>query len=267
MRKGANLFGIIGAVVALQALFPIAPLAAGGGDPEEPVEQAGEDRWVPSLAITSGITLQEQKGTADSVLIEEVSSPDPLLVPLQGFVNDKDDAVSPFVGGALEVMTPALPIPTRPRLFLSGEILPTFASERNLAGEGDPDCVRGPEIGAPCATDEVAGERSFGFGEVAANGVGNKARWEGVRRMRGSVCVLGPLLARFGRAQVSLPGGCVFGVRPIDLHLKGLAALGARVSIEGGRIKEKSRPVRVDSLGWYPARDLNPCCQNENLES
>jgi UDP-N-acetylglucosamine 1-carboxyvinyltransferase len=62
----------------------------------------------------------------------------------------------------------------------------------------------------------------------------NKAGWENVRKMRGSVAVLGPLLARTGRAEVSLPGGCVFGVRPIDLHLKGMEALGARVKIEHG---------------------------------
>jgi UDP-N-acetylglucosamine 1-carboxyvinyltransferase len=61
-----------------------------------------------------------------------------------------------------------------------------------------------------------------------------RAGWEYVRRMRGSVCVLGPLLARTGRAEVSLPGGCVFGVRPIDVHLKGLEALGARIRIEHG---------------------------------
>lgn len=60
--------------------------------------------------------------------------------------------------------------------------------------------------------------------------------WENVRKMRGSVCVLGPLLARTGRAKVSLPGGCVFGVRPIDLHLKGLEALGAKVRIEHGYV-------------------------------
>ena len=63
-----------------------------------------------------------------------------------------------------------------------------------------------------------------------------KAPWEYVRRMRGSVCVLGPLLARCGRAEVSLPGGCVFGVRPIDVHLKGLEALGAQVRIEHGYV-------------------------------
>ncbi len=63
-----------------------------------------------------------------------------------------------------------------------------------------------------------------------------KADWENVRKMRGSVAVLGPLLARTGRAEISLPGGCVFGVRPIDLHLKGMQALGARVKIEHGYV-------------------------------
>jgi UDP-N-acetylglucosamine 1-carboxyvinyltransferase len=57
-----------------------------------------------------------------------------------------------------------------------------------------------------------------------------------VSRMRASICVLGPLLARQGKAQVSMPGGCVIGSRPIDLHLKGLAALGASIAIEHGYI-------------------------------
>jgi len=62
------------------------------------------------------------------------------------------------------------------------------------------------------------------------------APYELVRLMRASVCVLGPLLARHGRARVSLPGGCVIGPRPIDLHLKGLQALGAAIAIEHGDI-------------------------------
>jgi UDP-N-acetylglucosamine 1-carboxyvinyltransferase len=63
-----------------------------------------------------------------------------------------------------------------------------------------------------------------------------RADWENVRKMRGSVAVMGPLLARTGKAEISLPGGCVFGVRPIDLHLKGMVALGARVKIEHGYV-------------------------------
>jgi len=60
--------------------------------------------------------------------------------------------------------------------------------------------------------------------------------YDTVRRMRATVLVLGPLLARFGRARVSLPGGCAIGARPVDLHVKALAALGAEIAIEGGLI-------------------------------
>lgn len=62
------------------------------------------------------------------------------------------------------------------------------------------------------------------------------ARYDIVRTMRASVCVLGPMLARRGIARVSMPGGCSFGDRPIDLHLRGLEALGARIELDGGNI-------------------------------
>ena len=171
MRRGVSFVRMFGAVVALQALLPITSLATDAGDPEQPAKQAGEDRWVPSLAITSGITIQKQQGLADSVLFEDINS-NPSPVRLRGFVNGDDLAVSPFVGGTLELMTPALPIPTRPRLFVSGEILPTFASDRELAIEGDPDCVRGPQPDDPCARDED-GSRRTAFSDTAANGVGS----------------------------------------------------------------------------------------------
>src|SRR5216117_1513027 len=58
-----------------------------------------------------------------------------------------------------------------------------------------------------------------------------------IRKMRGSICILGPLVGRLRRASVSLPGGCVIGPRPIDLHLKGLRKLGARITIEGGYVR------------------------------
>ena len=61
--------------------------------------------------------------------------------------------------------------------------------------------------------------------------VGN---YELIRKMRGSICILGPLLGRQRQATVSLPGGCVIGTRPIDLHLKGMKDLGASVTVEGG---------------------------------
>ena len=62
------------------------------------------------------------------------------------------------------------------------------------------------------------------------------ARYDIVRTMRASICTLGPLVARRGRASVSMPGGCAFGDRPVDLHLRGLEALGARIELKGGDI-------------------------------
>ncbi|AOO79171.1 UDP-N-acetylglucosamine 1-carboxyvinyltransferase [Bosea vaviloviae] len=65
---------------------------------------------------------------------------------------------------------------------------------------------------------------------------GGETPYDTVRRMRATVLVLGPLLARFGATRVSLPGGCAIGARPVDLHVKALMALGARIEIEGGTI-------------------------------
>jgi UDP-N-acetylglucosamine 1-carboxyvinyltransferase len=61
-----------------------------------------------------------------------------------------------------------------------------------------------------------------------------EAPYDIVRKMRASVLVLGPILARIGEARVSLPGGCAIGTRPIDLHLKGLEQLGAEIRLEAG---------------------------------
>ena len=71
-----------------------------------------------------------------------------------------------------------------------------------------------------------------------------EAPYDLVRTMRASVLVLGPLLARLGRARVSLPGGCAIGARPINLHLKGLEELGAMISLEHGYIEAKARSLK-----------------------
>ncbi len=68
-----------------------------------------------------------------------------------------------------------------------------------------------------------------------------EAPYKIVKEMRASFCVLGPLLARRGRAKVSMPGGCNLGVRPVDLHLKGLKALGATIAISGGDVQADGR--------------------------
>ncbi|HEX8281658.1 MAG TPA: UDP-N-acetylglucosamine 1-carboxyvinyltransferase [Chthoniobacterales bacterium] len=80
-------------------------------------------------------------------------------------------------------------------------------------------------------------ERASGTVTVTAEKVESVAPYDVVRRMRASVCVLGPLLARCREATVSLPGGCVIGDRPIDLHLKGFEGLGAAVRVEGGNVR------------------------------
>jgi UDP-N-acetylglucosamine 1-carboxyvinyltransferase len=71
---------------------------------------------------------------------------------------------------------------------------------------------------------------------TARNVTSTTASYDLVRKMRASVLVLGPLLARYGKARVSLPGGCAIGTRPVDLHLKGLSALGAEIELDGGYI-------------------------------
>jgi UDP-N-acetylglucosamine 1-carboxyvinyltransferase len=95
------------------------------------------------------------------------------------------------------------------------------------------------------------------FGVVATRGSGRslmldasaarnaQAPYDLVRRMRAGILVLAPLLARFGSARVSLPGGCAIGARPVDFHLKALAALGASVDVEGGYISAKADGHRL----------------------
>jgi UDP-N-acetylglucosamine 1-carboxyvinyltransferase len=80
-------------------------------------------------------------------------------------------------------------------------------------------------------------ERASGTVSVTAEKVQSAAPYDVVRKMRASVCVIGPLLGRCKEATVSLPGGCVIGDRPIDLHLTGFEALGAAVRVEGGDVK------------------------------
>jgi UDP-N-acetylglucosamine 1-carboxyvinyltransferase len=70
------------------------------------------------------------------------------------------------------------------------------------------------------------------------------APYDLVKTMRASILVLGPLVARFGEADVSLPGGCAIGSRPVDLHIKGLQALGADVSVENGYIKARAKRLK-----------------------
>lgn len=77
-----------------------------------------------------------------------------------------------------------------------------------------------------------------------------EASYELVRAMRASILVLGPLLARYGKAVVALPGGCAIGSRPIDLHIHGLEKLGASISLEHGYIKAEAKNLRGTEIGF-----------------
>src|SRR5580700_2664958 len=78
----------------------------------------------------------------------------------------------------------------------------------------------------------------FGNGTltVRAKKIHGYADYNLVRKMRGSICIAGPLLARLRKARISLPGGCIIGARPINLHLKGFESLGAKIQIQGGYV-------------------------------
>ncbi|KAF1853828.1 hypothetical protein Lal_00007094 [Lupinus albus] len=88
-----------------------------------------------------------------------------------------------------------------------------------------------------------------------------EAPYELVKTMRASILVLGPLLARFGQAKVSLPGGCAIGSRPVDQHIKGLQAMGAEIHIEAGYIHAKAKRLK----GARIVTDMITVTGTENL--
>jgi UDP-N-acetylglucosamine 1-carboxyvinyltransferase len=90
---------------------------------------------------------------------------------------------------------------------------------------------------------------------------GTEAAYDLVKTMRASILVLGPLVARFGEARVSLPGGCAIGQRPVDQHIKGLQALGARIDIEHGYVVARASRLR----GTRIVTDMVTVTGTENL--
>ncbi|MEI6416127.1 MAG: UDP-N-acetylglucosamine 1-carboxyvinyltransferase [Verrucomicrobiota bacterium] len=91
-------------------------------------------------------------------------------------------------------------------------------------------------------------ERASGIVQIQAENIKTEAPYDIVRKMRASVCILGPLLGREHAATVSLPGGCVIGDRPIDLHLKGFEALGAAVQVKAGNVRILAPHLRGNTI-------------------
>ena len=97
---------------------------------------------------------------------------------------------------------------------------------------------------------------------VCGNAISStEAAYELVKTMRASILVLGPLLARFGEARVSLPGGCAIGSRPVDQHIKGLQAMGAEITIEAGYIHARAKKLK----GTRVVTDMITVTGTENL--
>lgn len=87
-------------------------------------------------------------------------------------------------------------------------------------------------------------ETGRGSIKVRAKKIEGFGDYDLIRKMRGSICILGPLMGRLKEAKISMPGGCVIGARPIDLHLKGMRDLGARISIKSGYVHAKTKDLR-----------------------
>ncbi len=105
-------------------------------------------------------------------------------------------------------------------------------------------------------------ESNYPFIRIDAAGLDNyDAPYDLVRKMRASILVLGPLLARMKRAKVSLPGGCAIGARPINLHLKGLSLLGAEIDLQHGYVEARADRLRGNEIFF----DVSTVTGTENL--
>lgn len=142
--------------------------------------------------------------------------------PLRGEI-----AISGAKNATLELMPSALLAPGTYRLKNTPNIRDVWSMSRLLVSMG--------------AHAELNGGELF---LDTSNLTSQEAPYEQVKKMRASIHVLGPLVARYGRARVSLPGGCAWGPRPVDLHLKGLEKLGAEIEIDGGYIIATAERLR-----------------------
>src|SRR5262245_42533086 len=170
MRAGVNL------VVACSVLAALTSDASSADD----LFGAG---WVPSLAITSGATIQTESGLQSSTAFDGETN---TISPLRPTLGDSDEQASVYVGGALELLTPALPVLGSPRFFAAGEFLPTWGPERQVQ-DAEPSRIRGPEQDAVIAAEETPthhldrpGTRGRGvpFGEAEARGDGMRLRYQ-----------------------------------------------------------------------------------------
>src|SRR6202022_783533 len=137
------------------------------------------------------------------------------------------------VGGAKKAALPLMAVSLLTSDTLTLENVPDLADIATMANLL-------VQHGVTVAVDETDGNRGRVLELSAAHITSTTAPYDLVRKMRASILVLGPLLARCGRARVSLPGGCAIGTRPVDLHIKGLQRLGAEVELHEGYIDARA---------------------------
>lgn len=207
MRALVNIFALLSAGAALLAALPAA--RAAGEEAGARSSQKGDDRWVPSLAVISGLTVQEWNGSVSSQTCPGCTLPSPNAVPLRNPASGGDRDVSPYVGGNFELMSPALPIPTSPRLFIGGDLFAAFGTERSVAQEGDPGRLRSPlPPGAgntPFGEDSVLGQGSATQAELDTTVYGAHAGISFPFELYGRALRVKPLFAWI-RYQVDVKG-------------------------------------------------------------
>ncbi len=102
------------------------------------------------------------------------------------------------------------------------------------------------EIGADISIDEYKEDTTPALSLSFTGNIKNAIHYELVRKMRASILLMGPMLARFGSAEISLPGGCTIGARPVDLHIMAMEKLGAIITLEDGYIKATTKNGRLE---------------------
>lgn len=141
-------------------------------------------------------------------------------VPLHGEVSisGAKNAVLPIMAATLLTSEPCVirRVPNLSDVKFMGQILTSLGAQ--VSFEGDTLRVRAAKV----------------------KGIGD---YDLIRKMRGSICIMGPLLGRLKQATVSLPGGCIIGARPINLHLKGFEALGAKVTVQAGYVRARAKKL------------------------
>src|SRR6202023_623792 len=145
-------------------------------------------------------------------------------VPLEGVIP---------IGGAKNAALPLMAVSLLTSDTLTLENVPDLADIATMANLL-------VQHGVTVAVDEADGNRGQVLELSAAHITSTTAPYDLVRKMRASILVLGPLVARCGRARVSLPGGCAIGPRPVDLHIKGLQRLGGEVEVREGYIEARA---------------------------